>query len=136
MNARSKARSRFAFNALALSTLALHAAAMDIPFQLPAPDGKAGDAGKPVKVYILSGQSNMVGMGDIKGAQPPWPSVMLSADPAILPGVMPVGQGRNSWGNWVGVSALAAHGIYRSADPKAEKGAVVSLISGGTSSRT
>jgi hypothetical protein len=29
------------------------------------PDGKPGAAGKPVQVYILMGQSNMVGMGDI-----------------------------------------------------------------------
>ena len=29
------------------------------------PDGKPGAAGKPVKVFILMGQSNMVGMGDI-----------------------------------------------------------------------
>ncbi len=30
------------------------------------PDDKPGAAGKPVKVFILMGQSNMVGMGDIK----------------------------------------------------------------------
>ncbi len=121
---------RRALAALAPTVLALHAAAMDIPAQLPAPDGKAGDAGKPVQVYILAGQSNMVGMGDISGARPPWPSVMCTADPAILPGVMPVGQSRNSWGHWGGVSALTAHGLYRSADPQAEKGAVVSLFKG------
>ena len=45
--------------------LVLHAAAMDIPAQLTKPDGKPGDASKPVKVYILAGQSNMVGMGDL-----------------------------------------------------------------------
>jgi hypothetical protein len=32
---------------------------------LPKPDDKPGAAGKPVKVFILMGQSNMVGMGDI-----------------------------------------------------------------------
>jgi Carbohydrate esterase, sialic acid-specific acetylesterase len=32
---------------------------------LPRPDDKPGAAGKPVKVFILMGQSNMVGMGDI-----------------------------------------------------------------------
>jgi hypothetical protein len=85
MNARSASVLRFPCPALALATLTLHAAAMDIPAQLPAPDGKPGDAGKPVQVYILAGQSNMVGMGDISGARPPWPSVMLSADPAPDP---------------------------------------------------
>jgi len=32
---------------------------------LPKPDDKPGAAGKPIKVFILMGQSNMVGMGDI-----------------------------------------------------------------------
>ncbi len=43
------------------------ASAKDVPAVLPAPDGKTGDASKPVKVYILAGQSNMVGMGEISG---------------------------------------------------------------------
>jgi hypothetical protein len=33
--------------------------------QLPRPDARAADTNKPVKVFILLGQSNMVGMGDI-----------------------------------------------------------------------
>ena len=49
--------------------LALHAGAKEIPNQLPEPDGKAGDPTKPVKVYILAGQSNMVDMGTIAGAR-------------------------------------------------------------------
>ena len=32
--------------------------------------GQAPAKDKPVKVYILSGQSNMVGMGDVKPANP------------------------------------------------------------------
>jgi hypothetical protein len=32
---------------------------------LPKPDDKPGAAGKPIKVFILMGQSNMLGMGDI-----------------------------------------------------------------------
>lgn len=32
---------------------------------LPRPDAKAADTNKPVKVFILLGQSNMVGMGYI-----------------------------------------------------------------------
>ena len=35
-----------------------------IPYPLPDPDGSTGNS-NPVKVYILSGQSNMVGMGNI-----------------------------------------------------------------------
>ncbi len=119
MTARTCTRTAWALTILALTGVAIHAAGKEIPLQLPRPDGKPGDATKPVKVYILAGQSNMVGMGDITGAHPPWPSVLLSADPAIIPGMMPIGG-----------SALTAHGVYQSADPKAEKGAVVSLYKG------
>jgi len=38
-----------------------------IPYPLPDPDSTPPDTAKPVKVYILSGQSNMVGMGNIAG---------------------------------------------------------------------
>ena len=108
------------FAAVALAGLVLQAtAANDIPVNLPKPDGKPGDVTKPVKVYILAGQSNMVGMGDISGARPLYPSVFLSADPAIIPGVLPIGG-----------FGLAAHGIYQSADANAAKGAKVSLIKG------
>jgi alpha-galactosidase len=41
-----------------------------IPYPLPDPDSTPPDTTKPVKVYILSGQSNMVGMGNINGTQP------------------------------------------------------------------
>ena len=37
----------------------------NIPYPLPKPDGSTGATNKPVKVYILSGQSNMVGQGFI-----------------------------------------------------------------------
>jgi len=37
--------------------------------QLPRPDGKPADMTKPVKVFILMGQSNMVGMGKITGGE-------------------------------------------------------------------
>jgi len=36
---------------------------------LPKPDGKPADMTKPVKVFILLGQSNMVGMGKIAGGE-------------------------------------------------------------------
>ncbi len=37
----------------------------DPKHQLPKPDNKAADMTKPVKVFILLGQSNMLGMGDV-----------------------------------------------------------------------
>jgi len=106
----------FGFTVLGCS-LAL--AAPGVPLDLPRPDGEPGNPAKPVKVYILAGQSNMVGMGDMTGARPLYPSVYLSADPAIIPGVMPIGG-----------SALAAHRIFQSAESGAEAGAMVALHKG------
>ncbi len=54
---------------LMLVLVTLPVAGADVPGQLPDPDGKPGDSTKPVKVYILAGQSNMVGMGDLSGAK-------------------------------------------------------------------
>jgi autotransporter-associated beta strand protein len=42
----------------------------NIPYPLPAPDAATGATDKPVKVYIMSGQSNMVGFGQIAGTAP------------------------------------------------------------------
>jgi alpha-galactosidase len=56
-----------------------------ITLDLPRPDGQPGNPKKPVKVYILAGQSNMVGMGDVMGAQLPH-NLFFAADPALLPG--------------------------------------------------
>jgi alpha-galactosidase len=38
-----------------------------VPYPLPDPDASSGNATKPVKVFILSGQSNMVGFGRVNG---------------------------------------------------------------------
>jgi hypothetical protein len=60
----------WALTGLVMTGFALTAAAKDIPDELPDPDGKPGDATKPVKVYILSGQPNMVGMGNPARLEP------------------------------------------------------------------
>jgi hypothetical protein len=39
----------------------------NIPYPLPDPDASTGATNKPVKVYIMSGQSNMVGFGQVAG---------------------------------------------------------------------
>jgi len=53
----------------AVATIALlilaTAHAADVPQPLPDPDGKPADMSKPVQVYILLGQSNMLGFGKI-----------------------------------------------------------------------
>jgi Carbohydrate esterase, sialic acid-specific acetylesterase/Bacterial TSP3 repeat len=42
----------------------------NIPYPLPDPDTSTGATDKPVKVYIMSGQSNMVGFGQLAGTGP------------------------------------------------------------------
>ncbi|MFP6575704.1 MAG: hypothetical protein VB912_11160, partial [Pirellulaceae bacterium] len=71
---------------LSLMLLTLPTVAADVPGQLPDPDGKSGDATKPVKVYILAGQSNMVGMGNLSGAKNVYTGVYFSSDPAVAEG--------------------------------------------------
>jgi alpha-galactosidase len=41
----------------------------NIPYPLPDPDSSTGTDTKPVKVFILSGQSNMVGFGRVAGTE-------------------------------------------------------------------
>jgi hypothetical protein len=47
-----------------LATSSLHAA------ELPDPDGKPADMSKPVKVFLILGQSNAVGLGRVTGDKP------------------------------------------------------------------
>jgi len=77
---------RLVLFSLASALLFLPTHAAEVPFLLPDPDGKPGDATKPVKVYILAGQSNMVGMGDLSGAKNVYTGVYLSSDPAVPAG--------------------------------------------------
>ncbi|MFM8952835.1 MAG: sialate O-acetylesterase [Planctomycetaceae bacterium] len=74
---------------LALLASGLTAAA-DVPATLPKPDGKPGDATKPVQVYILAGQSNMIGFGAVSGAAPRYSAEYLTSDPAAPAGVLNV----------------------------------------------
>jgi hypothetical protein len=67
MNKLQHTATRMLLMAMALQGIA--AVAGEIPVQLPKPDGKPGEATKPVKVYLLAGQSNMNGMGDLTGAR-------------------------------------------------------------------
>ena len=48
---------------LALIAWTLSAIAAEVPNELPRPDGKPADQTKPVKVFIMLGQSNMLGFG-------------------------------------------------------------------------
>jgi len=53
---------------VALTIIAPNSAFADDAKQLPDPDGKPADTSKPVQVYILLGQSNMLGFGKIGAA--------------------------------------------------------------------
>jgi hypothetical protein len=72
--------------AAAWAVLVLPAIANDVPAQLSDPDGNAGDATKPVQVYILAGQSNMVGMGNLAGARNMYNGIYFTADPEVPKG--------------------------------------------------
>ncbi len=63
------ALSSIALSALALSSFSIVSAADQAILK---PDGKPADQTKKVKVFILMGQSNMVGMGDIQGGGTGW----------------------------------------------------------------
>ena len=63
---RAFALSSIAFTALTLSPFGT-VSAEQAP--IPKPDGKPADMTKPVQVFILLGQSNMVGMGRIAGGE-------------------------------------------------------------------
>jgi len=43
------------------------AAAQEVPEELPDPDGEPADMSQPVQVFILMGQSNMLGFGKVEG---------------------------------------------------------------------
>lgn len=59
--------------------------AKDVPTQLPDPDPKPPATDKPVKIYILSGQSNMVGIGQVSGGSVRW-SGISDASVSVYPG--------------------------------------------------
>jgi hypothetical protein len=94
------------------------AVAADVPALLPRPEATPPSNGK-VKVYILAGQSNMVGFGYLQGSRPVYPSIYLSADPNIKVGRMPVGP-----------SALLKHGVYQADGPNAPRGGRVAIYQG------
>lgn len=58
----------------------------EVPFVIPDPDDDQGDLTKPVQVYILAGQSNMVGMGNLDGARNFYTGIYLSSDPKVQMG--------------------------------------------------
>ena len=102
------------------------AMAAPIPLNLSRPDGAPGNMTKKVKVYVLAGQSNMIGMGDIKGARCLYAGIYLTADPDAPLGPMGIYLGGSSANNY----KIAPLGINVSADPGAAKGAKAAVYAG------
>jgi len=65
----NRAHKQAALVLAALVSFNLAVLAAELPKELPAPDGKEADMSKPVQVYILLGQSNMLGMGKVAGGE-------------------------------------------------------------------
>ncbi|MBL7189403.1 MAG: hypothetical protein ISS70_24000 [Phycisphaerae bacterium] len=122
MITRNRIRTVLTLASVAMAALVLPAASKEIPAQLTDPNSTPPDLTKPVQVYILAGQSNMVGMGNISGARCRYNGIYLTADPAAPKGPMYI--------HPVGNYKIAAHVIYLSADPKAGHGATASIYRG------
>jgi hypothetical protein len=58
---------RFLFAIVSMALIGGVTSATDVQGQLPDPDGKPADMSKPVKVFIVLGQSNTLEMGKVKG---------------------------------------------------------------------
>ena len=87
MITQSRIRTVCTLAAVAMAILVLPAAA-DIPNPLPDPDTTPPDSTKPVKVYILSGQSNMVGMGNISPLGTPGTLETITKTDGMFPNLL------------------------------------------------
>jgi hypothetical protein len=117
----SRKRYQPAFKIICLAAFLLTAPvlAQVIPVDLPPPDANPVAKDKPVKVYILSGQSNMLGFGRVDGTKPFYPYVFLSADPSVQPTRLPVND-----------AAVLPFGVFKSSDPEATPGGTASIYRG------
>ena len=70
---------------LAATIAGVSANAADAPAAAPAP-GKPADMTKPVQVFILMGQSNMVGAGKFAGGSARWGKEFLEPTLSVYPG--------------------------------------------------
>lgn len=80
----NRCKTMFSLSTL-LVVLLIPPVAAEVPDQLPDPDRKPPATNKPVKVYILSGQSNMVGIGQVGGGSVRWSGVS-GAIVSVYPG--------------------------------------------------
>ncbi len=85
MPVRPSATVLFLLGAVLMATFALPAIALGVQDQRPESNTETGSVNKPVKVYILSGQSNMVGIGQVSGGGVRW-SGISDATVSVYPG--------------------------------------------------
>jgi len=97
----------------ALSALTVQASVLPVDLPAPDPDDK-GRSDQPVKVYILSGQSNMLGFARVEGAEPSYTHVFLSGDPSV--------DQTKQFAIIKQKVAMAPVGIYQSGDKDAARG--------------
>ena len=81
MKTRNQIKTLLSLSLVALMLIVQLATAKNIPAQLPDPDTKPPVINKPVKVYILAGQSNMVGIGQVSGGSSRWGNQFI--DPVV-----------------------------------------------------
>ena len=67
----NRAHKKAAVALTVLLSFSLTIMAAGVPKELPDPDGKPADMSRPVQVYILMGQSNMLGAGKDMSRFPP-----------------------------------------------------------------
>ena len=71
MDKRTRAKTVSGLTAVLMTVLTFSVLVADTPKPLPDPDGKPANMAKPVQVFILLGQSNMLGFGKIGAADKP-----------------------------------------------------------------
>ncbi|MBW8016754.1 MAG: hypothetical protein FVQ82_11250 [Planctomycetes bacterium] len=86
MTTKTRIKTLVSLTVLALMLIVQSAAAKKIPAQLPDPDNTPPAKNKPVKVYILAGQSNMVGIGQVSGGSSRWGKQFIDPVVSIYPG--------------------------------------------------
>ena len=81
-------RRTFALQSIALAAFSLSSFSIATAAEqtLLKPDGKPADQTKKVKVFIMMGQSNMVGMGDLAGGNISWKPEIQSAVMSVYEG--------------------------------------------------
>jgi len=107
----------------ALSALTVQASVLPVDLPAPDPDDK-GRSDQPVKVYILSGQSNMLGFARVEGAEPSYTHVFLSGDPSV--------DQTKQFAIIKQKVAMAPVGIYQSGDKDAARGGRVKGVADRT----